>query len=98
MTQRAIAVFELMSEGRHEQGILYAPDYVINGGGVINVYGELRGWSLEQSTDKAGDIYETLLHIFELAKSEGLPTGVAADPVAEKRILEAKKPQLAGSP
>jgi leucine dehydrogenase len=73
-----------------EKGILYAPDYVINGGGLINVYGELHGWSLQQSKDKAGHIYDTLLHIFQLAKSEGIPTGVAADRIAEDRILAAK--------
>lgn len=82
----------------HEKGILYAPDYVINGGGLINVYGELQGWSLDQSKHKAGDIYDTLLHIFQLAKSEGLPTDVAADRVAEGRILAAKKLQPAGTP
>ena len=82
----------------HQKGILYAPDYVINAGGLINVYGELRGWSLEQSKAKAGDIYDTLLHIFELAKSEGLPTGEAADRVAEDRILAAKNLQPAGKP
>jgi len=82
----------------HEKGILYAPDYVINGGGLINVYGELQGWSLEQSKDKAGHIYDTLLHIFELAKSEGLPTGVAADRIAEARLLASKKLQPAGKP
>ena len=77
----------------HQRGILYAPDYVINGGGLINVYGELRGWTLEQAKEKAGHIYDTLLHIFELAKSEGLPTGDAADRVAEARLLSAKQPQ-----
>lgn len=75
----------------HERGILYAPDYVINGGGLINVYGELKGWSLEQGKEKASHIYDTLLRIFQLAKSEGIPTGIAADRVAEERILAAKK-------
>jgi leucine dehydrogenase len=74
----------------HAKGILYAPDYVINGGGLINVFGELHGWSMEQSKAKAGHIYDTLLHIFQLAKSEGIPTGVAADRIAEDRILAAK--------
>ena len=82
----------------HEKGILYAPDYVINAGGLISVYGELHGWSPEQSKHKASDIYDSLLHIFQLAKSEGLPTGVAADRVAEDRILAAKKLQPAGTP
>jgi len=78
------------SQALLDKGILYAPDYVINGGGLINVYGELHGWSLQQSKDKAGHIYDTLLHIFQLAKSEGIPTGVAADRIAEDRILAAK--------
>jgi len=78
------------SQALMDRGILYAPDYVINGGGLINVYGELHGWSLEQSKDKAGHIYDSLLHIFQLAKSEGIPTGVAADRIAEDRILAAK--------
>jgi leucine dehydrogenase len=82
----------------HDKGILYAPDYVINGGGLINVYGELRGWSLEQSKAKASDIFHTLLHIFQLAGSEGIPTDVAADRVAEERILAAKKLKSPGTP
>ncbi len=80
-----------LGEERHgkelkEKGILYAPDYVINAGGVINVYGELNGWSLERSKRKAGEIYDTLDQLFELAEEEGLPTSDAADRVAERRI------------
>ena len=74
----------------HEREILYAPDYVINAGGLINVYGELNGWTAERSKRKAGDIYGTLLRIFEFAKSEGLGPHVAANKVAESRILEAR--------
>jgi leucine dehydrogenase len=70
----------------HQRGILYAPDYVINGGGLINVYGELKGWSAEQSMRKAAEIYDTLDRIFELAREEGIPTYQAADRVAEQRI------------
>jgi leucine dehydrogenase len=70
----------------HKRGILYAPDYVINAGGLINVYGELNDWSLEQAKRKAGEIYDTLTQIFELAKDDGLPTYEAADRVAERRI------------
>jgi leucine dehydrogenase len=72
------------------RGILYAPDYVINAGGLINVYGELNDWSPERSKRKAGEIYGTLLRILELAKSEGIPTHQAANKVAEERILEAR--------
>jgi len=80
-----------LAEERHgkvlmDKDILYAPDYVINAGGVINVYGELNGWSLERSKRKAGEIYDTLEQLFELAQDEGLPTSEAADRVAERRI------------
>jgi leucine dehydrogenase len=70
----------------HKRGILYAPDYVINAGGLINVYGELNDWTADQARRKAGEIYETLCQIFELAKNDGLPTYEAADRVAERRI------------
>jgi leucine dehydrogenase len=70
----------------HRRGILYAPDYVINAGGLINVYGELHGWTSERSMRKAGEIYATLIRIFDLAQEEGVPTHAAADRVAELRI------------
>ena len=80
-----------LAEDRHgdeleKRGILYAPDYVINGGGVINVYGELHRWPVERAKKKAGEIYETLLRIFEIAKQERIPTYRAADRLAEQRI------------
>lgn len=73
-----------------EKHILYAPDYVINAGGLINVYGELEGWSPERAKRKAGEIYNTLLRIFERAHADGVPTSVAADRVAETRIHESR--------
>jgi leucine dehydrogenase len=73
-----------------DAGILYAPDYVINAGGLINVYGELKEWSPERSKRKAGEIYTTLLQIFERAEEDGVPTAVAADRVAETRIERAR--------
>ena len=80
-----------LAENRHgdlleQRGILYAPDYVINGGGVINVYGELHRWPIERAKKKAGEIYETLLRIFEIAQQEKIPTYQAADRLAEQRI------------
>jgi leucine dehydrogenase len=77
----------------HRRGILYAPDYVINAGGLINVYGELHGWASERAMRKAGDIYNTLLRIFELSSNEGVPTYVAADRIAEQRIAAIGKIQ-----
>ena len=70
----------------HERGILYAPDYVINAGGLINVYSELAGWSLERSNRKAGEIYNVLLQVFEIAASEGMTSAEAADRLAERRL------------
>jgi leucine dehydrogenase len=80
-----------LAEDRHgdeleKRKILYAPDYVINGGGVINVYGELHRWPVERAKKKAGEIYETLLRIFEIARRERIPTYRAADRLAEQRI------------
>jgi leucine dehydrogenase len=80
-----------LAEDRHgdeleKRGILYAPDYVINGGGVINVYGELHRWPVERAKKKAGEIYETLLRIFEIPKRERIPTYRAADRLAEQRV------------
>ena len=80
-----------LAENRHgdeleSRGILYAPDYVINGGGVINVYGEIHRWPAERAQKKAGEIYDTLLRIFEIARQEKIPTYRAADRLAEQRI------------
>jgi len=85
-----------LAEERHgdqleEKGILYAPDYVINAGGLINVNSELEGWSAERAQRKAGEIYDTLLRLFALAKEEGLPTYRAADRLAERRIESVAK-------
>ncbi len=80
-----------LAENRHGQlvearWILYAPDYVINGGGLINVNAELHGWSLERARNKAGEIYETILQVFDIAKTERIPSYQAADRLAEQRI------------
>ena len=69
-----------------ERGILYAPDYVINAGGLINVYSELVGWTLDRSKRKAGEIYGVLLRIFELAAEEGITSAEAADRLAMRRV------------
>jgi leucine dehydrogenase len=78
-------------ENRHgdeleRRGILYAPDYVANAGGVINVYSELTGWSRDRALRKADEIYETVLSVFRMAAEQKIPTYKAADRVAEQRI------------
>ena len=80
-----------LAENRHgreleERGMIYAPDYVINGGGVINVYGELQGWTMERGKRKAQEIYDTLLRVFSIAERDGVPSFEAADRLAEERI------------
>jgi leucine dehydrogenase len=75
----------------HERGIVYAPDYVINAGGICNVFGELEGWTAEQSMEKAGGIYECLLLVLGQALAEDIPTSEAADRMARQRIAEARR-------
>ncbi len=71
-----------------EKGILYAPDYVANAGGVINVYGELNHWDSVRALRKADEIYDTVLRLFEIAKRNGLSTYKAADRLAEQRLRQ----------
>jgi leucine dehydrogenase len=90
------AANNVLAEPRHgdeleKRGILYAPDYVINAGGLINVNSELENWSAERAFKKAGEIYDTMLRVYELAKEEGLATYVAADRLAEKRVAMVSK-------
>jgi len=80
-----------LKEERHgdilqEMGILYVPDYVINSGGVINVADELEGYNHERARKKVENIYNIILHIFEISKREGITTYEAADRMAEERI------------
>jgi len=69
-----------------EMGMQYAPDYVANAGGVINVFGEVAGWDSERSLRKADEIYDTILSVFDIAKTEGIPSYQAADRLAERRL------------
>ncbi len=69
------------------RNIMYAPDYVANAGGVINVYSELAGWTPARSFRKADEIYDTIRKVFEIARTERIPTYLAADRLAEQRIL-----------
>jgi leucine dehydrogenase len=77
---------EKHGDALEKRGILYAPDYVANAGGVINVYGEIAGWDPQRALRKADEIYATTLGVFELAKKEKIPTYRAADRLAERRL------------
>ena len=74
-----------------EMGMQYAPDYVANAGGVINVFGEVAGWDSERALRKADDIYDTVLTVFDIARTEGIPSYEAADRLAERRLASVKK-------
>jgi leucine dehydrogenase len=85
-----------LAEERHgdalqRRGIVYAPDYVANAGGLINVNAEIEDWSLERSHQKAGEIYDTVLRVLEIAREQGIPSYRAADRLAEQRVKEAER-------
>jgi leucine dehydrogenase len=85
-----------LAEERHgdmleEKGITYAPDYVINAGGLVNVNAELEGWTMERARNKAGEIYDTILMVFDIAAEESMPSYKAADRLAERRIAAIAK-------
>lgn len=69
-----------------DRGILYAPDYVVNAGGVIQVADELHGFDFERCRAKAAKIFDTTLSIFARANSDGIPPAAAADRIAEQRM------------
>ncbi len=69
-----------------ERGILYAPDFLINAGGLINVYREVAGISREKAMEQAENIYNTTLGIFETASAENITTHEAAMEIAKRRI------------
>lgn len=75
-----------------EREILYAPDFVINAGGLINVYNELMGgYNQERALRMTRSIYLNLSRVFEIARRDGITTAVAADRLAEERIATVKK-------
>jgi leucine dehydrogenase len=82
---------QLEDEKKHgemvlKKGILYAPDFVVNAGGIINVYYELEGYNRERSMNHTEKIYNTVQTILQTAKSENIPSYIAAARIAEKRI------------
>ena len=77
---------ERHGEEIEKRGLLYAPDYAANAGGIINGCRELLGWEESQSTAKVDEIDDTVLAIFRTAQAEGVATYKAADRLAENRL------------
>jgi valine dehydrogenase (NAD+) len=72
-----------------DRGILYAPDYVVNAGGLIQVADELHGFDFERARERASHILDTTREVFALAVTDGVPPAVAADRIAEQRMSAA---------
>lgn len=70
----------------HEKGILYAPDYVINAGGLMNVADELKGYNEERAIETVKTIYDNIAKVYAIAKRDNIPSYKAADRMAEERI------------
>lgn len=77
-----------------DQGIIYAPDFTLNAGGVINCYAEVKDLQPEWAMSKADEIYTTILNIVNRSKSEGIPTYQIANKMAEERIESIGKVKL----
>lgn len=76
-----------------QRGILYAPDFVINAGGLINVYNELTGYNQDRALRMTRGIYLNMMRVFEIAQAQEIPTYVAADRVAAERIHRLRRLQ-----
>lgn len=84
---------QLAEEKKHGElvkakGIIYAPDFVVNAGGIINVFYELEGYVRERAMKHAEGIYTTTWNILQIAKTENIPTYMAANRTAEKRLAD----------
>jgi leucine dehydrogenase len=71
-----------------KRGIIYAPDYAINAGGLISVANELEGYPSEKALKQAEGIYDTIRKIFDIAAKEKIPTYEASNRLAEERIRQ----------
>jgi len=76
-------------EALERKGVLYVPDYIANAGGVISGALDLLGWDTDTVRRKVHEIHDTVLGVREIAKAEGIPTSLAADHLAERRLAQA---------
>jgi len=74
-----------------DRGIIYAPDYVINAGGIINISSELEGYNRQQALNKTEKIYDTTLNVLNYSEEHNMPSHRASNELAEKRIAEVGK-------
>lgn len=84
---------QLEDENKHGQmlkdkGILYAPDYVINAGGLINVANELKGYRQDRALKQADGIYDVLSKVIKISKEQNIPTHLASNQIAEERLKQ----------
>ena len=90
---------QLQDENTHglllqERGIVYAPDFLINAGGIINVYAELEGYGKQEIMRKTENIYNTTLEILKTAQAQSITTHHAALKIAQQRIDDRKRENL----
>jgi leucine dehydrogenase len=82
------------AERLRQRGIVYAPDFVANAGGVINIAQEPHGYDRQRAYDRIRTIHDTLLRVFDRAEADGTTTAAAADLLAEERIASVSHTQL----
>ena len=85
---------EAIGDELHRRGVLYAPDYAVNAGGLMNVSLEIDGYNRERAMRMLRTIYFNLGRIFEISQRDGIPTYRAADRMAEERITAIGKLRL----
>jgi len=85
---------DAIGEEVEKRGILYAPDYAVNAGGVMNVSLEIDGYNRERAMRMMRTVYDNVGRIFQIAKRDSIPTFKAADRLAEERIAAIGKIKL----
>ena len=82
------------AERLRDRGVIYAPDFVANAGGVMNIAEEPHGYDRARAYDRIRTIHDTLLRVFERADGDGTTTAAAADRLAEERIASVSRTRL----
>ena len=86
-----LAIEAIHGQILRDRGIVYAPDFLINAGGIINVYGELAHYKKDEAKTRTENIYNTTLEILNFAELNNLTSQQAAMQIAQNRIDERKK-------